>query len=355
MSDSNIPAPLGVQPEAAAVDAAASVVPTMPEPPSRPVWTTQVPETPWCPEAWREHLEAVAPGLFESGSASVPARGARGASYGEAIGSRLTSDGWSLVLSSRRGRLHAHRGEHREDAGALLHFADGWVAAVADGAGSAPWSRLGSALATHVVTHALREALQHGRAPALPLLPALREASAATQRAMRQFADAAGIPYKALRTTLLVVAWHGHAIGVLQVGDGAMVLRRTDGTLVHPHAAATGDFSGEVTHFLPDDGALEELVESAAVHGADEVMAVLIASDGVEDPWYPFTRHATTLFEALTRGAPDAAVLPSGLIPAWPGSVTQAADPVHALAEWLAFEKRGENDDRTLCLIQRQA
>jgi hypothetical protein len=35
--------------------------------------------------------------------------------------------------------------------------------------------------------------------------------------------------------------------------------------------------------------------------------------------------------------------------------VLGAADPVHALAEWLAFEKRGENDDRTLCLAYTPA
>lgn len=320
------------------------------------MWTANVPPAPWCPDAWREALEAVAPGLFTIGSASShTAPDGVTASYHEAAGSRLTGDGWSLVLASRRGRLHAHRGEHREDAGALLHFAAGWVAAVADGAGSAPWSRLGSAIATHVVTHALRDRLDHGKAPAAQLAPALRDASLATHAAMRRFADLVSIAPKELRTTLLAAVRHGDAIGVLQVGDGAMALRRTDGTLIHPHAAATGDFSGEVTHFLPDDGAVEQLIASAGVHDARQISAVLIASDGVEDPWYPFTRHATTLFDVLTRGASDAAVLPTGLVPAWRDAVADAADPVHALAEWLAFEKRGENDDRTLCLIQRQA
>jgi hypothetical protein len=31
--------------------------------------------------------------------------------------------------------------------------------------------------------------------------------------------------------------------------------------------------------------------------------------------------------------------------------VLQATDPGQALAEWLTFEKRGENDDRTLCVV----
>jgi hypothetical protein len=44
------------------------------------------------------------------------------------------------------------------------------------------------------------------------------------------------------------------------------------------------------------------------------------------------------------------ATLPPSLVPSHPASVLRAADPVQSLADWLAFEKRGENDDRTLCL-----
>jgi hypothetical protein len=321
----------------------------------RAQWTANVPTTPWCPDEWRAALDAVAPGLLLHGSTSHQIAAHEGGDTGheETTGGRLASEGWSLVFASRRGRLHAHRGEHREDAGALLRFSNGWVAAVADGAGSAAWSRLGSAIATHAIAHAIRERLAHGDAPTAQLLPALRDASMATHAAMRRFAEAVEIAPKALRTTLLVVARHGTQIGILQVGDGAMALRRTNGTLLHPYPAATGDFSGEVAHFLPDDGAVEQLVASADVLDAESIDAVLIASDGVEDPWYPFTRHAHALIDILTCGLEDTAVLPEGVTPAWRTSVSHAADPVQALAEWLAFEKRGENDDRTLCLIQR--
>lgn len=354
MRDPLVPETIMANTPPPAADGLPSAVPTPADAPPRAVWTANVPSAPWCPDEWRAALEHVAPGVLLQGSASGHTSGGSGNTpYGETMGGRVTGDGWSLVVASRRGRLHAHRGEHREDAGTLLRFSTGWVAAIADGAGSAAWSRLGSAIATHVVAHAVRERLAHGDASATGLLPALRDAALATHAALRWFAEAVEIPPKALRTTLLVVARHGTQIGVLQVGDGAMTLRRTSGTLLHPHAAATGDFSGEVTHFLPDDGAVEQLVASASVHDAETIDAVLIATDGVEDPWYPFTRHAHALFDVLTRGLEDDAVLPEGVTPAWRTSVTHAADPVHALAEWLAFEKRGENDDRTLCLIQR--
>jgi hypothetical protein len=138
----------------------------------------------------------------------------------------------------------------------------------------------------------------------------------------------------------------------MQVGDGAMALLHTDGSITHPHAAATGDYSGEVAHFLPDDGAVEQLQQSVSVHEAGSLAGALVASDGVDDPWYPFTRHAGPLFTQLLHGTPENAAVPNGYLPSWRGSVLDAADPVDALMSWLAFEKRGENDDRTLCVIR---
>ncbi|WP_396206822.1 PP2C family serine/threonine-protein phosphatase [Gemmatimonas sp.] len=311
------------------------------EPPPRPIWNALAPTAPWCPDEWREHLEAVAPGLFATGSA---------AAVHEATGTHTRAEGWSLLLGSRRGRLHAHRGDHREDAGHLVHFSRGWCAAVADGAGSATYSRLGAAIATVTLTHALRDAVQHGHAARDALGPAMRHAAQMANDRLQEFAARVGIALRDLRTTLLVAAWHDGMLAVMQVGDGAMAVVHTDGALSHPFTAATGDFSGEVTHFLPDDGALDVLQSSLRVQTGDHVSGVLLASDGVEDPWYPFTRHAHVLVTTLRDGIAGETPLPTALIPVFTGSVLRAADPLHALTEWLAFEKRGENDDRTLCL-----
>ncbi|WP_145979034.1 PP2C family serine/threonine-protein phosphatase [Gemmatimonas phototrophica] len=320
--------------------------PTAAAEPPRAIWNSVTPTAPWCPDEWRDHLDAVAPGLFTSGSA---------AAAHEATGVRMSADGWSLLLASRRGRLHAHRGEHREDAGHLVHFAGGWCAAVADGAGSATYSRLGSAIATFTVTHELRDAVQHGRAAREALGPAMRHAAQLVNDRMRDFAARVGIALRDLRTTLLVAAWHQGMLAVMQVGDGAIAIVHTDGALSHPFAAATGDFSGEVAHFLPDDGALDVLQSSLRTQPGDHVTGVLLASDGVEDPWYPFTRHARALVATLANGTTDTTPLPTALTPVFTDSVLQAADPVHALTEWLAFEKRGENDDRTLCMATAAA
>jgi serine/threonine protein phosphatase PrpC len=333
--------PAAISAEGAVVSAPATA-PAVPAAPARAVWATLTPEAPWCPEEWRAHLDDLAPGLIDTATA---------AAAHEATGSLLRADGWTLVLSARRGRLHAHRGEHREDAGHLLHFEQGWCAAVADGAGSAKYSRIGSALATYTVSHTLREALLHGRAAREALGPALQHAAQRTHECLRAFCTRTGLPPRELRTTLLVAAVHQGMLGVMQVGDGAMAFRHHDGTLTHPHAAATGDYSGEVAHFLPDDGALEQLLVSLSQRPVNDVQTVLLASDGVEDPWYPFTRHAGALIDTLLAGSADETALPASLVPARTESVLRAGDPVQALAEWLAFEKRGENDDRTLCIV----
>ena len=76
--------------------------------------------------------------------------------------------------------------------------------------------------------------------------------------------------------------------------------------------------------------------------------SIIIASDGVDDPWYPFARHAPTLVAQLRDGVRDDNALAAGVTQSMRGPVLGGNDPVHALMEWLAFEKRGENDDRTL-------
>lgn len=314
------------------------------EAPPRAVWSVVAPEAPWCPPEWLEHLRAVSPAVVAADGHVPPA---------DAVGMEARHEGWSLLSASCRGRLHAHRGDYREDADATVLFAHGWSAAVADGAGSAAWSRLGSAIATAVFTHAVRDALQHGRAPAGALEEALQSAARATHEAMRRFATLAGIASRDLRTTLLTATLHQGRVGLMQVGDGAMAWFHADGTVTQPLLGDSGDFSGEVTHFLPDDGAVEQLAQSMSIADATTCAALLLATDGVEDAWYPLARHAEALFAQLRVGQVDGAPLPNAITSSHPAPVLGAADPVQALIAWLAFEKRGENDDRTLALLTR--
>ncbi len=58
-----------------------------------------------------------------------------------------------IVVASKRGRSHAHDGLFRDDHFCVAALQDGWeIVAVADGAGSAKYSRQGSNIATNFIT-----------------------------------------------------------------------------------------------------------------------------------------------------------------------------------------------------------
>lgn len=307
--------------------------------PPRPVWSLVSPAAPWCPPEWEAVLAAVVP-LWSSRAAATTWSDAP-----EAIGLSLKATGWEAIAASRRGRLHAHRGDFREDAIALHVFDGGWCGAVADGAGSAPWSRIGATVATHTfcAVYAQASGTTDERSA---------DAARAVFTTLRTLAERLEILPRTLRTTLIAVIVTANDVVTMQVGDGGVVVFTNDRTAHLPQVGDAGEFSGDVTLFLPDDGSGERLAASRHSTPARDVRAVLLASDGIEDPWYPLARHATTLRELIENGVSDelaqrVATTTSVQMP-FRGAVSRAEDPVRALAEWMAFEKRGENDDRSL-------
>lgn len=268
---------------------------------------------------------------------------------------------WRVIGATRRGRLHAHRGEHREDAVQGAQWSDGWCVAVADGAGSSAWSRIGSAMATSLLVESVRDACAASsvqeRVP-LGLRDILERALTRVVNAMRILADEVGEPWRAFRTTLLAVLVHEGQLATLQIGDGAIMLRSVHGTLEHPYAPAVGEYSGEVAHFLPDDGALEVGVASIREDDAATYDLAVLCTDGIEDPWYPLARHGAALIDEWMTGAASEHPSPAGYVRADIGEVITATAPnascADALATWLTFEKRGENDDRTAAIAWRR-
>lgn len=63
-----------------------------------------------------------------------------------------------IVISSKRGRSHAHEGTFRDDDFGVKNLADGWsIIAVADGAGSARLARAGSQFATENIVKSFED------------------------------------------------------------------------------------------------------------------------------------------------------------------------------------------------------
>jgi hypothetical protein len=355
------PDPAAVRSDAAAVHGATKPAAVSPpaavsapaeEPPlPRPAtWTVRVPEVAWCPAAHAERVLAelpppVAVRFRARLAASTGADGAPSASAADGSGVHLRAGAWTCTGGTRRGRRKAHGAEWGEDAHFVSITPHRGVMVVADGAGSASWSRLGSAIAVDVVGDALTHA-------STVSAEAMHDAVQRVFDALHRIARAMEVAPRTLRTTLLAVAWEPngtrHRLVTTQVGDGSLVLMHANGTIERPAAGDGGEWSGEVHCFLPDDETMTRARAATVVHDVPDLAALLLVTDGIDDPFYPFVKHAGAILGQLVHGA--TAPL-QGLATQDPSpSLSASTDPVATLHAWLGFEKRGENDDRTLAV-----
>jgi len=316
-------------------DGSASVAPVRPTPIVAAQWATRPAEQPWAPEAvlarlpWARDVEYLDLECVEA----------------------RTPGGWQLLGVSQRGRVHAHDGTHREDAMAVASGARGFVLAAADGAGSSALSRVASTLASRTVVGAMRRYLDHGAAPADPealrvtLTHALSAAVLEVCETLRQVAAEVGLGTRDFRTTLLTVVCVDATVVSVQVGDGAVVLLAPDGALRRLGGGDAGGYSGEVVAFVPelDAATIGTRVTSTSLDG---VACVLVLTDGIEDPFYPVERRGAEIARQLYDGVATAA---EGFrAQAEHGPVVDHPEALARLAQWVGFERRGENDDRTL-------
>ncbi|HEX2211817.1 MAG TPA: protein phosphatase 2C domain-containing protein [Longimicrobium sp.] len=274
--------------------------------------------------------------------------------------------GWSLAAASTRGRLHAHRGEWREDACAFARHGAWSILAVSDGAGSASLSRVGSVTVCERAVEELRIRLpEHPpraageeslKAESLPALRAqLANAGRAALNGLREAAATRGQPVEAFAATLLLVVlcpWGGgYLAAALQVGDGqiALLTRQPDGHAVTLLGEADHGTHSAETRFLTTRGVEETLEHRVRFALPAHLEAVALMTDGISDDFFPEDRRLVELFTADSLpsmagrdGAPLRGVL---------HGVTRSADPGLALAEWVEYERKGSSDDRTLLLL----
>ena len=146
--------------------------------------------------------------------------------------------------------------------------------AVADGAGSAPLAEIGSALAARAAADALVD---------VPVDPALwtvrlRSALEAALSAVEAEAASRGVPSRDLATTLIVVLAGESGVAVAQIGDGAVVIGDSTGSLTSLTVPRSGEYINETT-FLISPGAVEQ-AQHATWSGTPSHIAVF--SDGLQ-------------------------------------------------------------------------
>jgi serine/threonine protein phosphatase PrpC len=281
------------------------------------------------------------------------------------------ADGPFLILgASKRGRSHAHEAKFRDDAIGALFLPEGeWhVAVVADGAGSAEYSRLGSEVAVETSLHKLEESLPRvdegeflsavaklqvdredvdGRATVGKIVyeTLIRSAHGAA-KALNAKADEDDISVKKLSTTLILgVARRvpgGVFFGSFSIGDGAAGLFRLDPPYLKAMTVSdSGEFAGQ-TRFLALTEFQPEVSNRIRIDIQPEFSAFILMTDGVTDAKLP-TNNALADRDMWKELWTDLS-----------GAVDFCRDNPEAEAQllnWLDFWSPGNHDDRTIAVI----
>lgn len=285
-----------------------------------------------------------------------------------------------MVAASQRGRSHAQEGKARDDHFALYHCddSDWYILAVADGAGSAKYSRKGSEIAcATVIEHCKQRLLDNpGFERAIHEYEADREdndkrtdvtrhvidiiynGAMKAHEAVKRTAEARdGAKVKDYATTLMFAICKrydfGWFIASFWVGDGAMCLfdekNRTAKLLGQPDE---GEFSGQ-TRFLtmPEIFRDPEVVKKRLrMTIVPDFTALFLMSDGVSDPMFETDRNLSDydkweeFYRKLKEGFPEDEI----------GGVDLSDDNPEAqyqLLRWLDFWSPGNHDDRTIAIL----
>ena len=195
---------------------------------------------------------------------------------------------WTVVGASARGSAHIRREEPCQDSWEHRIQVDPktgvstLIAAVADGAGSAPLSERGAKTATAASVQAaadlLEELMSEEQAPGLEDVATqaiLRGKEKVLKQAQEEQGDA-----RNYATTLLIVISNGQHTAIAQIGDGAAVAGTPSGSyelLAKPELA---EYANETT-FITSGGAAEKLQTAIREEAATVKLAMF--TDGIQN------------------------------------------------------------------------
>lgn len=185
---------------------------------------------------------------------------------------------WTTTGASVKGTSHEQQGTACQDAHAYHHDDQTLILSVGDGAGSAPHGGTGALLATTAATSYLAGALGRRHAPSV-LKRVLQQTVEHTRRAIEQAATARGHDVRHYATTFLAAVLQRDYIGIIQMGDGAIIAQEEDGTLRTITTQQEREYVNEVT-FLTCGNYHDEL--RISVLRARRIRAVCLITDGVE-------------------------------------------------------------------------
>ena len=272
-----------------------------------------------------------------------------------------------LVAASKRGRSHAHEAKFRDDDFKVVCDLDsGWhVIAVADGAGSASKSRLGSKIAVNTAVDSLLIKLAGVEAKNFEdlviawkndevtkdkvvkdgLYPLLGSVAFEACKAIDAEATKQGFAVKELSTTLLLTIHKKFSFGNLfatyWVGDGGVGIYLGDSTSPKLLGKVdSGEFAGQ-TRFLDQKVMTgEEIAARLHFEVVDDFKALVAMTDGITDPWFETDNNLESgkYWDKLWLE-----IEPS----------LSSDNPEDGLLKWLDFWSPGNHDDRTIAVLWR--
>jgi len=325
---------------------------SVPEPPKPATWGVKEPTERWCPASLEDDI-----GLKQDYKH-------------DQCWLQDFGRGWKIAAATKRGRMHAHHGTFREDALWAVKCEAFTFSVVCDGAGSSKLSRIGSEYTVRKLSELVKKELKAHQEDidkcskeSLPvnLRVILHHCVDSVARGLVSLADKSGMEPKDFRCTLLTALHYRHKTGGIlllgNVGDGFLAVKRKGQPAERIGTSDSGAFSGEVTCFMPDPPVSEfyrKSLEENAPIPEEDVEAYILCTDGIEDPFFPVHRNVVGIFDQLFEGYREPiqdVTYPSGQEPT---SITRSDDAGKELLKWLGFEKRGENDDRTIAFIYRE-
>jgi hypothetical protein len=183
---------------------------------------------------------------------------------------------WRFAAARATGLSHLRADIPCQDYFACMALPGGaFVAAVADGAGSAAMAEQGAQIAVEAVIIYLKGSLEENRTD-FDLL--LREAAAAARNAVIDEANRQGLEPRNYASTLLAVALTPKGGGALQIGDGVIVVSDGGDGWSWMFWPQRGEYAN-TTHFLTDENAIDR-VEIDVFRGV--IKDVALMSDGLE-------------------------------------------------------------------------
>lgn len=275
-----------------------------------------------------------------------------------------------IVAASQRGRSHAHEGSARDDDFSISYNnqSNWYIAVVADGAGSVPYSRKGSEIACRTVSELSNTHLTKYNKDIDELIKDFHKDCSDSKRKklgdalynilgtavfkayknIEQEATDSGNQIKDYATTLLTAVAKKYKFGwfvaTFWVGDGGIGLYNKDTGFVKIMGDPDGgDFAGQ-TRFLT----MGEIMQPAEIYKRlrfeiiEDFTALVLMTDGVTDPKFETDANLQKIekWNSLWDDISSSVELTDD---------NESAAP--QLLKWLDFWSPGNHDDRTIAII----